>query len=240
MPSMFPPKKNTSFTLYFPIRDADGDPVTGATLLDSEVSVDGIAFVDCTNEAVEIGVTGIYSLAMTAAEMNGDVIIVQTKTTSAGAKTAVNIVYTSARLFDDLAFPTISGRSVDVSVGGEVGIDWANVGSPATVVTLANTSVGLLASAITSAVVATGAIDANALAPDVVNDVFMGSVLTESYAVDGAAATPAQLLYMILQLVSEFAIAGTTITTKKLDGITTAMTHALDSATDPTSRTRAT
>ena len=62
---------------------------------------------------------------------------------------------------------------------------------------------------------------------------------TESYASDGAAATPAQLLYMILCSVSEFAVSSTTITGKKLDGSTTAMTWTLDDATSPTSRTRA-
>lgn len=65
------------------------------------------------------------------------------------------------------------------------------------------------------------------------------TTLTESYASDGAAATPAQLLYMIYCAVGEFSISGTTITGKKLDGSTTAMTWTLDSATAPTSRTRA-
>jgi hypothetical protein len=63
---------------------------------------------------------------------------------------------------------------------------------------------------------------------------------TESYASDNAAATPAQLLYMIHCAVSEFSISSTTITGKKLDGSTTAMTWTLNDATSPTSRTRAT
>ena len=62
---------------------------------------------------------------------------------------------------------------------------------------------------------------------------------TESYASDGSTATPAQLLYMILCSVSEFAISGTTITGKKLDGSTTAMTWTINDASNPTSRTRA-
>ena len=62
---------------------------------------------------------------------------------------------------------------------------------------------------------------------------------TESYASDGSTATPAQLLYMILCAVSEFSISSTTITGKKVDGSTTAMTWTLDDATSPTSRTRA-
>lgn len=62
---------------------------------------------------------------------------------------------------------------------------------------------------------------------------------TESYASDGSTATPAQLLYMILCSVSEFSISGTTITGKKLDGSTTAMTWTINDASNPTSRTRA-
>ena len=65
------------------------------------------------------------------------------------------------------------------------------------------------------------------------------TALTESYASDGAAATPAQLLYMIYCTVGEFSISGTTITGKKVDGSTTVMTWTINSASDPTSRTRA-
>ena len=64
--------------------------------------------------------------------------------------------------------------------------------------------------------------------------------LTEAYAGDGENGTPSELLYMILCAVSEFAISGTTITGKKVDGSTTAMTWTINDATSPTSRTRAT
>jgi len=63
--------------------------------------------------------------------------------------------------------------------------------------------------------------------------------LTEAYAVDGENGTPSELLYMILCAVSEFAISGTTITGKKVDGSTTAMTWTINDASNPTSRTRA-
>lgn len=64
--------------------------------------------------------------------------------------------------------------------------------------------------------------------------------MTEAYAADGVAPTLAQAIFAIMQQAGEFAIAGTTITVKKLDGSTTALTFTLDDATDPTSRTRAT
>ena len=70
-------------------------------------------------------------------------------------------------------------------------------------------------------------------------DAMWTTAQTESYASDGSTATPAQLLYMILCSVSEFSISGTTITGKKLDGSTTAMTWTINDASNPTSRTRA-
>jgi hypothetical protein len=64
--------------------------------------------------------------------------------------------------------------------------------------------------------------------------------MTEAYAADGVAPTPAQSLMLIQQVLTDFAIAGTVITVKELDGTTTAATLTLDSSTVPTSSTRAT
>ena len=64
--------------------------------------------------------------------------------------------------------------------------------------------------------------------------------MTEAYAADGVAPTMAQALFLIQQTIGDFAISGTTMTVKKLDGSTTAGTYTLDDASAPTSRTRAT
>ena len=82
------PVKNQAYRVTFPILDADGDLVTGATGLDSEVSLDGAAFADVTAEATEIATaSGMYYLDLTAAEMNADTVAVIVKTSSSGAKT---------------------------------------------------------------------------------------------------------------------------------------------------------
>mgnify|MGYP000573712765 CR=1 FL=1 len=65
------------------------------------------------------------------------------------------------------------------------------------------------------------------------------TAMTESYNTDGAAPTPAQALFLILQMLTEKSISSTTLTVKKLDGSTTAATFTLDSSTAPTSITRA-
>lgn len=72
-----------------------------------------------------------------------------------------------------------------------------------------------------------------------VNDI-LTTQMTEAYAADGVAPTLAQALFLIQQALTEFAIAGTTTTIKKLDGSATAATLTLDDATNPTSATRAT
>lgn len=136
------PVKNSAYRLTFPIFDADGDLVAGATGLDSEVSIDGGTFADCTNEATEIATSsGMYYLDLTAAEMNGDTIALIIKTSSSGAKTTPIVLYTAARSVNDLAFPTTTGRSIDVSAGGEVGLDWANVGGSTTILNLSGTTI---------------------------------------------------------------------------------------------------
>jgi hypothetical protein len=137
----WPTKKNAAFTVTFPIYDNDGDLVSAAAALDSEVDKDGAGFADCSNEATEVGSSGVYKLALIQAEMNADVVTTITKTSTAGAKTAVNVMYTAIRQLIDLAFPTTSGRSLDVTATGAAGIDWANVENPTTAVNLSGTNI---------------------------------------------------------------------------------------------------
>lgn len=88
------PIKNQAYRVTFPILDADGDLVTGATGLDSEVSKDAGTFADCTNEATEIATSsGVYYLDLTATEMNADTVAIIVKTTSTGAKTTTIVLY---------------------------------------------------------------------------------------------------------------------------------------------------
>ena len=67
----------------------------------------------------------------------------------------------------------------------------------------------------------------------------LSAAMAESYAAVGVAPTPFQALYAILQSLYEVSISGTTLTVKKIDGSTTAATETLNSATAPTSKTRA-
>lgn len=150
------PQKNVAYRVTFPILDADGDLVTGATGLDSEISKDGGTFADCTNEATEIATSsGMYYLDLTSTEMNADTVAIIVKTTSSGAKTTPIVMYpeeagdirVNATQWNSLTtvalplVPTTAGRTLDVSTGGEAGIDWANIGSPTTAVNLSATNI---------------------------------------------------------------------------------------------------
>lgn len=251
------PVYGVPYGVSFPILDADGDLVTGATGLDSEVSKNGDTFADCTNEATEIATSsGVYYLLLTASEMTADVVTVIVKTSSSGAKTTTLVLYprklvalatgtaqggaagyitlaastttyddelngllcvavldsaTEARIIADSTasnqqaavtpswnttpdsddtytiylpegrqfptgdtrywnklatvelplVPTTAGRKLDVSAGGEAGLDWANVGSPSTTVGLSGTTVKAVTDAVALPATATIAITGN-------------------------------------------------------------------------------
>jgi hypothetical protein len=109
---------------------------------DFKVSTDGGAFASLGTLPVVTPAAGkSVKITLSAAEMTGDNITVVCSD-AAGAEWCDQIIniQTSARQIDDLAFPTVSGRSLDVTAAGEAGIDWANIGSPTTAQTLSGTS----------------------------------------------------------------------------------------------------
>ena len=79
------PRKNAAFRFYFAIRKNDGTLITTWAGADSEVSIDGASFSDCTNEATEIGTTGVGYIDLTSSEMNGDAVVYKLTVTNTGA-----------------------------------------------------------------------------------------------------------------------------------------------------------
>jgi hypothetical protein len=108
------PLKGVAYRHYFEIYDADGDLVTGAASLDSEVAKDAGTYADCTNEATEIATnSGTYYLDLTSTEMNANAVCVIVKTATAGAKTRSIQLYPAeagdwVQLADDLLSRGIS------------------------------------------------------------------------------------------------------------------------------------
>jgi hypothetical protein len=131
MASYNPMKKNTAQRIVFPILDADGDPVTGATTPDTEYSLDGGSFSDCSDEVHEIATSsGVYYIDLLAAETNGDVVAIQCKTATAGAKTTVLVFYTTSTTLDAMQtelnkIGTITNTGGTATIGAVLG-DMAN------------------------------------------------------------------------------------------------------------------
>ncbi len=132
--------------------DADSAPAyrvyedeTGTPLLTGTM-----ALLDSANTA------GFYSEQITLSAANGfekgkcySIYISATVSSVAGAThrtfqiaAAVDAQYWNALATVELPLvPTTAGRKLDVSAGGEAGIDWANVGSPTTAVDLSGTNI---------------------------------------------------------------------------------------------------
>ena len=87
------PRKNAAFRLYFAIRKADGTLGTSWAGADSAVSVAGATFTDCTNEATEIGTSGVGYIEFTAGEMNGDAVVYKLTVTNTDALPLVLVLY---------------------------------------------------------------------------------------------------------------------------------------------------
>ena len=215
------PLKNTAYRVTFPILDADGDLVTGATGLDSEVSQDGGTFADCTNEATEIATSsGMYYLDLTSGEMNGDTVALIVKTSSSGAKTTAMVFYpveTGDIDVDVTAFggtaATTSGGRPEVNTTHAAGTAWGSG---------AITAASIASDAITAAKIATGAIDADALAADCItaakvadgtidaNTFAAGAITASAIAADaiGASELAADAVAEIADAVWDEAAAG--------------------------------
>ena len=104
-------------------------------------------------------------------------------------------------------------------------------------VTAIEASTVLAKASAVAAIPTTPLLAANYVAPPTAAQI-LTTPITEAYAASGAAPTLAQILCMIYALLGETSITGTTLTAKKLDRTTPAMTFTLDSATAPTSKTR--
>lgn len=149
----FPPKKNTAHVFYvFLVDSVSGQLRASPTLAagDVKVAVDDAAPANITTlPVVDADFTKRVKVSLSSSEMNGDNISI-IFSDAAGAEwndVAFNIP-TVTRQLTDLAYPTTSGRSMDVDASGGV-----EVGS-------------FQAGAITAAAIATGAVDADALAAD--------------------------------------------------------------------------
>jgi len=110
------------YRLYFSMRNTSGQLVKVWTGADSEISKDGGAFVDCTNEAVEIGTSGVGYIDLTGTEMNTATAIVYKFTvTNAGAVELVVPIIKHLSSFVNLGSQT--SQLIAQDIGNEAN-DW--------------------------------------------------------------------------------------------------------------------
>lgn len=206
------PIKNQAYRVTFPILDADGDLVTGATGLDSETSADGGTFADCTNEATEIATaSGVYYLDLTAGEMNADTVAVIVKTSTSGAKTTTLILYPITNGLDIPVNVTYFGGSAGTFSGGRPEVNTTHA---------AGTAWG--SGAITDGSIAADAITAAKVAADVTTELQSGlataaSISTLQTSVNDLP-TNAELA-TALDSADDVVVAGLITIEGKVDGI---------------------
>lgn len=137
------------------------------------------------------GVTGLHNVRVVASSGNGyatatNYYLVITTGTVGGTSVVGYVIGSFSIEARSAVMPTTAARTLDVSAGGEAGLDWANVGSPTTTLALTGTTVGtatavttvnglaanvitatsINADAITAAKIADGAIDRATFAAD--------------------------------------------------------------------------
>jgi hypothetical protein len=142
-----PPKKNTAFVFHLSLISQANTKVMQAnpTLAAGDFKVaidDGAPANFATLPVVDADFTKRVKVELSAGEMNGDNITLICSD-AAGAEWCDLVInlQTVARQIDDLAYPTVSGRSLDVTATGAAGIDWANVENPTTALNLSGTNI---------------------------------------------------------------------------------------------------
>lgn len=187
------PLKNTAFRLYFTAYDSSGVPVTGFTSPDSERSLDGAAFADCTNEATYVG-HGQGYIDLTATEMNTDHTGFYFECTEGSTRDCisicpaqngslpVNVVQCGGSAVAAGAIPNVAagasgGLPLSVDAAGRVDVARIygtaqtprDIGASVVVASLASNS-------ISSAVIAADAIGASQLATDAITEIVNATV----------------------------------------------------------------
>lgn len=182
---MYPLKQSTAITVPIFIHDASGDAVLG--LVDGgftkRISKGSAAFGAMTVTITEME-NGWYSVPIGTG--HSDTLGILSMTFIGASGKQVNLQYrVEARTLDDLAFPTVSGRSLDVSAAGNAGSDlqfWLGVTPAILSVDKVVTSVGdMQPNVLNAAAIASGAITADKNA---------ANSITSTVIADGALTAP--------------------------------------------------
>lgn len=151
MASNFPPKKNVAFTMYYFIHKSDGTIIANPTLTGSNVHVDGnTTEVTDSTLAVVDSTTGLCSIVLAQATMNGDQIDGTITSSSTGAVVYTFKLMTAANTQDEIVTGTVKAKVETATVSND---------------------------AITAAAIAAGAIDNATFAADVGSTAYATNVI---------------------------------------------------------------
>lgn len=145
-------------TIYFPFDTYNSSgasvTITGLAVTDIEVykngsmtqraSDNGYTLLDTDGIDLD-GTTGFHGFSIDTSDNSdagfwedGSTVLVNVNAITVDGQT---VTFTYLLPLGMSLRPTTAGRTLDVSAGGEAGIDWANIGSPTTTVNLSGTSV---------------------------------------------------------------------------------------------------
>lgn len=203
--------------------DPTTDTVAHVTLVDTTTTNTDMRGTDNAALASVLGTPAGASVSADIADIPTNAELATAFTEIKGATWATTDTLEAIRDRGDAAWITATGFATPTNI---------TAGTITTVTNLTNAPTNgdftaTMKSSITTAVPTTAQIFAAVLTTQ----------LTEAYAADGTAPTLTQAIMLIQQALTEFAIVGTSLTVKKLDGSTTAAVMTLDSTT-PTSTTR--
>lgn len=253
---------NTLGDLSFHCTATSGDPtdfidqitanILGDTLPANATQINGVATTSVTTINANQGTTQPLNFTGTGASalVKSDMIDIASAAVATGtAQIGVNVVsYASGQA---PLQPTVAGRTLDISVAGNAGLDWANIDAPTTAQGLTGTTISatqVVASVSGAVASVTGNVGGNVTgsigslgttAKTDVSTAVLTTQMTESYASLHTVPTLAQVTFEMRALLAENSVGTTTVTTKKLDGATSAHTYTINSATAPTSITTA-
>lgn len=170
--SMLVKQSSSSYALTFLMVDSS-DHLTAKTGLSPTVTLSkaGGSFSACSGSVSEIG-NGWYKvagnstdsatlgpLALHATATGADPVDARYEVVAFDPQSATSLGLSNldAAISSRLA-PTSAGRTLDVSAGGEAGIDWANIGSPTTTVDFSGSTIAAVSGAVGSVTGAVGSV----------------------------------------------------------------------------------
>jgi hypothetical protein len=153
------PEDFTTVVCMFTTHDGQGGPVAPLSAFEAAdvlIYKNGSASQKTSTNGVTMtspfdSIVGLHCVTIDTSNDTGDggfwvagalyTLVLSPDSETIDGKTALNVIGQFGIELAEVLRPTTAGRQLDVSAGGEAGIDWANIGSPTTAVNLSATNI---------------------------------------------------------------------------------------------------